>query len=83
MNLAKFAETINKSRPVFNWKTNEPSRFICALDEDPEGEACGEGTVGEYPTPTLVDGEHEFRLSVEDMVGNLAPLIRSKFTIGT
>ena len=66
----------------FNWKSNEPAKFLCALDEDTEGEDCGEGTDGEYLTPTLADGEHEFRLLVEDMVGNMAPLVRSKFSIG-
>ena len=82
MNLGKVPKTLNKSKAQFNWKSNEPSRFRCALDDNEVGEECGEGRDGEYLTPTLVDGEHEFRLLVEDMVGNLAPLIRSKFTIG-
>lgn len=74
-------ETINTPRTTFNWKSSEPSKFVCALDDE-EGEDCGEGTDGEYLTPTLVDGEHEFRLLVEDNVGNLAPLIRSSFNVG-
>ncbi len=80
--LAKVPETINKTKGTFNWKSSEPATFLCALDEDEEGTDCGEGTIGEYLTPTLADGEHEFRLLVEDMVGNLAPLVRSKFTVG-
>jgi hypothetical protein len=82
VNLAKVPETINKSNAQFNWTSSEPATFKCALDDDIEGEECGEGTDGDYLTPTLVDGEHEFRLLVEDKVGNLAPLIRSKFNIG-
>ena len=81
VNLAKIPPTMNKSQATFNWKSNEPATFLCALDND-EGTSCGQGTDGEYLTPTLVDGEHEFRLLVEDMVGNMAPLIRSKFDIG-
>jgi hypothetical protein len=82
VDLAKVPDTINKPKATFNWKANEPATFVCAVD-DAEGTSCGRGTDGEYLTPTLADGEHEFRLLVEDMVGNLAPLIRSKFNIGT
>ncbi|XP_028410633.1 uncharacterized protein LOC114533322 [Dendronephthya gigantea] len=80
--LDKVPETINTPRTKFSWKSSEESKFTCALD-DGEGEECGEGTDGEYLSPTLVDGEHEFRLLVEDNVGNLAPLIRSSFNVDT
>lgn len=81
VSLAEIPKTINKTKTTFTWKSTEPATFSCALDDD-ESESCGQGTDGEYLTPTLADGEHEFRLLVEDMVGNLAPLIRSKFSVG-
>ena len=73
----------NKPRATFRWRTNEDSNYDCYLDNQADPTVCGSGTNGEFTTSSLPDGEHEFSIVATDSHGNKAPVVNSKWTIGT
>ena len=71
----------NKPQLTIAWKTDEPAKFQCTLDGIQQ--ECGRGDRSSFPTRKLNDGEHLFELQATDRLGNKAPLVIRRFTIGT
>lgn len=54
---------------------------MCSVDNSPPA-PCGFGKDGNWRTPGLKEGEHEFSLTAEDLFGNTAPILRRRWTVG-
>ena len=73
----------NERVATFGWRTSEDSNYECYLDNQVDPTNCGDGTSGEFRTNSLGDGPHNFSVMATDDLGNTAPIVNSKWTVGT
>ena len=64
------------------WTSDEEAKYYCAVDDVTRPVLCGYGKEGQWTTPTMPDGEHTFFLIPEDKLGNKAPSLSRKWSIG-
>lgn len=70
----------NNKQQTFRWTSTEPAIFKCTLN----GRAvdCGQGTNGQFTTPTLPDGQHTFQVNAVDNLGNKGTPQTVRWTTG-
>lgn len=81
----KFTDNANplskKPSEIFTWSSNEFARFKCQVDDEDETD-CGQGKVGQYNTPFLPDGDHVFKITPIDQVGNRGKTLEREWIKG-
>ena len=64
------------------WRSNEKSKFLCAIGDVGNVIECGQGTKGSFTTPYLRRGPQKFWLIAEDYTGNRAEPVNVTWTLG-
>ena len=73
---------VGTPRVTLYWRTNEKSKFLCAIGDVGNVIECGEGTTGSWTTPYLRRGPQRFWLIAEDYTGNRAKPVNVTWSVG-